>query len=82
MLARVTLVMCVLLGVNAQIPSFGRCPEYDAKADFDKENFLGTWYEVERYFTVTEIVSKCIKVVYERRADDQIYVKNYYTNRM
>jgi apolipoprotein D and lipocalin family protein len=82
MLTRIAFVVFMALCVSAQIPSFGRCPEYDAKPAFDKERFLGTWYEVERYFTVTEIVSKCIKAVYERRADDQVYVKNYYTNRM
>lgn len=76
------LLVLKLLYVGAQIPSFGRCPEYDAMPDFDKEKFLGTWHEVERYFTVTEVVSRCIKADYERRADGNIYVKNFYTNRM
>lgn len=71
-----------LLTVSAQIPSFGRCPELDAMPDFDKNRFLGTWYETERYFTVTEVVSKCISADYEKRADGNIYVKNHYTNRM
>ncbi|KAG5674884.1 hypothetical protein PVAND_004829 [Polypedilum vanderplanki] len=68
-LARIVVCIFLIFSVNAQIPSFGRCPEYDAKPDFDKEKFLGTWFEVERYFTVTEIVSKCIKVIYERRPE-------------
>ena len=66
----------------AQVPSFGRCPDFDPMPEFDKEKFLGTWYEVERYFTVTEVVSKCISANYEKRADDKIYVNNHYTNRM
>lgn len=74
----ITKVLCIC----GQIPSFGRCPEFDAMADFDKEKFLGTWHEIERYFTVTEVVSKCISADYERRVDGNIYVKNYYTNRM
>lgn len=71
-----------ILNAYAQVPSFGRCPEYDAMADFDKEQFMGTWYEIERYFTVTEVASKCISANYERRADNKIYVNNHYTNRM
>lgn len=66
----------------AQVPSFGRCPEFDAMPSFDQDAFLGTWYEVERYFTVTEFVSKCISADYEKRADGRIYVNNEYTNRM
>lgn len=71
-----------LVLVTAQVPSFGRCPEFDAMPAFDKELFMGTWYEIERYFTVTEVVSKCISATYERRADDKIYVNNHYVNRM
>lgn len=67
---------------QGQVPSFGRCPEFDAMAEFDKDLFLGKWYEIERYFTVTEFVSKCISADYERRADEKIYVNNHYTNRM
>jgi apolipoprotein D and lipocalin family protein len=68
--------------INAQIPSFGRCPQYEPMVDFEKERFLGSWFEIERYFTVTEVASKCIMADYERRADGNVYVKNYYTNRL
>lgn len=59
-----------------------RCPEFQAMPDFDKNKFMGTWHEIERYFTVTEVVSKCISALYEKRPDGKIYVNNYYTNRM
>lgn len=75
-------VVVVICSTRAQVPSFGRCPEFDAMPSFDKDAFLGTWYEVERYFTVTEVVSKCISAEYEQRADGKIYVNNHYTNRM
>lgn len=77
-----TFLSVSLVLVIAQVPSFGRCPEFDAMPGFDKELFMGTWYEIERYFTVTEVVSKCISATYERRADDKIYVNNHYVNRM
>jgi apolipoprotein D and lipocalin family protein len=68
--------------VNAQIPGFGACPAYDAMSMFNKTKFLGTWYEAERYFTVTELASKCIAVTYENRPDGKIWVNNAITNRL
>lgn len=50
--------------------------------DFDRENFLGKWYEIERYFAVSELASRCVSVTYERRADGKIYVNNEMTNRL
>lgn len=75
-------ILFVINIVSSQVPGFGRCPEYQAMANFDKEKFLGRWIEIERYFTVSEVISKCISADYERRADGNIYVKNYYTNRL
>jgi apolipoprotein D and lipocalin family protein len=49
---------------------------------FNKTKFLGTWYEAERYFTVTELASKCIAVTYENRPDGKIWVNNAITNRL
>jgi apolipoprotein D and lipocalin family protein len=68
--------------VTAQIPAFGGCPKYDAMPMFNKTRFLGLWYEAERYFTVTELASKCIAVTYETRPDGKIWVNNAITNRL
>lgn len=54
----------------------------DAMPDFDRESFLGKWYEAERYFAVSELASRCVEVNYERRADGKIYVNNAMTNRL
>lgn len=74
--------MLIVGAVHAQIPSFGGCPDYPAMKNFDKEQFLGTWYEIERYFTVSEIGAKCITATYEKRPDGRIYVNNAFTNRL
>lgn len=50
--------------------------------EFDRENFWGKWYEIERYFAVSELASRCVSVTYERRADGKIYVNNEMTNRL
>lgn len=73
---------CVVVAINGQIPSFGGCPDYSAVKNFDIEKFMGTWYEAERYFAVSEVIAKCISATYERRADNNIYVNNAYTNRL
>jgi hypothetical protein len=39
----IALVVFSVLVVQAQVPAFGRCPEYDAMPAFDKEKFLGKW---------------------------------------
>lgn len=70
------------LYVNSQVPSFGGCPGYDPMGEFDQERFLGTWYEVERLFTVTELASRCVSAQYERKADGQLWVDNFFTNRL
>ncbi|XP_019931635.2 apolipoprotein D [Aedes albopictus] len=67
--------------VDAQIPGLGGCPDYVPITKFDRNKFLGTWYEVERYFTVSEVAAKCISATYELMPDGKIYVKNSLTNR-
>lgn len=78
----ILVLYCLLVAVRCQIPSFGGCPVYQPMAEFDKERFMGTWYEAERYFTVTELASRCISATYERRQDDLIWVNNSITNRL
>ncbi|EAA15071.4 AGAP009282-PA, partial [Anopheles gambiae str. PEST] len=72
---------CLVTVVHTQIPGFGTCPDYSPILRFNRTRFLGTWYEIERYFTVTEVATKCVSVTYEQRADGKIYVRNAYTNR-
>ncbi|CAD7080281.1 unnamed protein product [Hermetia illucens] len=49
--------------------------------EFNKDRFLGKWFEAERLFTVTELASKCISATYEKRPDGQIWIDNSITNR-
>lgn len=78
-------VICLLVlwdSATGQFPTFGRCPDYAPVADFDKERFLGMWYEQERYFTLTDLASKCTSIYYERRADNKLYANNGVVNRL
>lgn len=48
-----------VLSVEAQIPSFGKCPNVLSVANLNATRLTGIWYQVERYFTVSEIGSSC-----------------------
>ncbi|XP_058817905.1 apolipoprotein D-like [Topomyia yanbarensis] len=67
--------------VQCQIPGLGGCPDYSPIAKFNRSRFLGTWYEVERYFTVSEVATKCVSATYELQPDGKIHVRNALTNR-
>lgn len=77
-------LVLLLLAVTgrAQIPSFGGCAEYQPMVGFERNNFMGTWYEQERYFTLSELAGKCISATYERRIDGKVYVNNTVVNRL
>lgn len=66
---------------EAQIPSLGFCPEYVPMANFDMNKFLGVWYEAERYFQLTEVVSRCVMTNYTVGPDSKFHVSNEVTNR-
>lgn len=68
--------------VQAQIPWFGGCAEYQPMAGFSRDKFMGTWYEQERYFTFSEVAGRCVSATYERRVDGKLYVNNVITNRL
>ncbi|KAG8286599.1 apolipoprotein D-like [Homalodisca vitripennis] len=78
--------LTVLLGavavVRAQVPAFGWCPDYLPKADFDMDKYLGTWYEAERYVSVLEAGSRCVRTEYTAAKDGRILVANEIQNRL
>ncbi|KAG8037738.1 hypothetical protein G9C98_005949 [Cotesia typhae] len=81
MLKKILLVAFALTAVRAQVPSLGWCPEYVPMANFDIAKFLGTWYEAERYFQLSEVVSRCVMANYSRGHDNKLRVSNEVTNR-
>lgn len=81
-LAVLLTVVAIVDDADAQIPSFGGCPVYEPMLGFDRERFMGTWHEVQRYFTVTELAARCISATYEKHPDDSLWVNNAVTNRL
>ncbi|XP_023309873.1 apolipoprotein D-like [Anoplophora glabripennis] len=79
---RVYIFLALAAVGKAQIPSLGFCPEYLPMADFDMEQFLGKWYEAERYFQFSEVAARCVVTDYARAVSGKIYVSNEVTNRL
>ncbi|CAH2989683.1 unnamed protein product [Chilo suppressalis] len=73
-------VLALLATASAQIPSLGWCPDFQPMANFNMNRFLGTWYEVERYFTVSELGSRCVATNYISTPEGRILVSNEITN--
>lgn len=72
----------MVVSVSAQIPNLGWCPDYLPMAGFDVNRFLGKWYEQERYFTFSEVASRCVVTDYAKAPSGRIYVSNEVTNRL
>ena len=52
-------LVSMFLQIDAQIPSIMKCPNVISVANLNAARLAGVWYQVERYFTVTEIGSSC-----------------------
>ncbi|KAJ8984293.1 hypothetical protein NQ317_009777 [Molorchus minor] len=76
------LLIVFVVTVTAQIPSLGFCPEYPPMSDFELDRFLGKWYEVERYFQISEVAARCVVTDYAKAPSGKIYVSNEITNRL
>lgn len=44
--------------------------------------FMGVWYEAERYFQLSEVVSRCVMTNYTRGIDGKYRVSNQVTSRL
>lgn len=75
-------LVALAVRVSAQIPNLGWCPDYLPMAEFDLNQFLGKWYEQERYFTFSEVASRCVVTDYAKAPSGRIYVSNEVTNRL
>lgn len=60
------LVICSTgyLSVNAQVPFLLGCPAVSVKQPFIALNFLGLWYEQQKYPIIFELGGKCVTANY------------------
>lgn len=76
------LAVLLLLGVEAQVPGFGKCPKVPVVENFDTYAYLGRWYEQEKYPFFFELGGKCITADYSLNPDGTIGVLNTQKNSM
>ncbi|XP_055339118.1 apolipoprotein D-like [Paramacrobiotus metropolitanus] len=69
------LVFCAV-ATDAQVISIGKCAPVTVKQDFDLSQYLGRWYEQQRYFTIFEIGLDCVAANYSLRAEGDVKVNN------
>ncbi|KAL7286283.1 hypothetical protein TKK_0019459 [Trichogramma kaykai] len=67
-------------GTIAQVPFLGGCPKVDLKHDFDVQQYLGKWYEAERYFALFEVGGKCVTATYTLNPNGTVSVENRQIN--
>jgi len=67
-------VMMNTAGVGSIIP--GKCPNFTTQMDFDITAYTGRWFEIQKFPTLFEYNSKCIKADYTPLTEDSIKVVN------
>ncbi|XP_055918021.1 apolipoprotein D-like [Eupeodes corollae] len=78
-------MVCVIFAlqfVNGQVPFPGECPEVKVQQDFQLADYMGVWYEYEKYPFVFEIGKKCMYAIYNKTSEDSISVVNTAINRI
>lgn len=73
-----TLSIVLLLAGTAmgQVPALGSCPKVQVLTDFQVEEYMGVWYEVEKYFTIFQFGGKCTQANYTLNDNGTVTVVN------
>ncbi|XP_014241453.1 apolipoprotein D-like isoform X2 [Cimex lectularius] len=62
----------ILVLTHAQVPFLGPCPEMKTMENFDVSQYMGKWYEAERYFDISEFGGRCVNSNYTDGANVSI----------
>lgn len=63
------LLAFVVLGCHGQEFSFGGCRKFPIQKNFDKNRYLGKWYEYSNYFFFFQMFGKCVTATYSDESD-------------
>lgn len=55
----------------------GACPDVDLAPDFNTEQFLGEWYEIQAQASIFQSIKSCLKSNYSREEDGSIIVQSW-----
>jgi apolipoprotein D and lipocalin family protein len=68
-------VVLLIVGLSlagGQVLMDGSCPPIPVMKNFSPEKFLGTWYEIERYYSDFQVNTKCSKIDFTYNPDGRI----------
>ncbi|GFO00542.1 apolipoprotein d-like [Plakobranchus ocellatus] len=76
-----TVVLCATLSNALFVIKFGKCPSVTAQATLDTAQYLGVWYEYQRFPAIFEAGLDCTTATYGEDGD-KISVTNAGTTRI
>jgi len=65
-------VLAFVTIASGQVLMEGSCPLIPVMKNFSPEKFLGTWYEIERYYSDFQVNTKCNKIDFTYNPDGRI----------
>merc|ERR1711970_1040696 len=54
---------------EAAVPSFGSCPKAPGISNFDKNRYLGSWFEYSNVFEIYQVGQTCVRATYTDEGD-------------
>lgn len=60
----------------SQVTILGKCPAVKVKTDFDSAQYIGKWYEIQKYPFIFTLGGRCTTATYGANADGTISVLN------
>ncbi|CAH0549690.1 unnamed protein product [Brassicogethes aeneus] len=82
MMNGVVVFLMVVVVAKAQVPLPGSCPDVQTQPDFDLNQFLGLWFESERYFAGPEVLGKCVTAEYSLGDNGTVSILNSQINKI
>ncbi|XP_063825525.1 apolipoprotein D-like isoform X2 [Ostrinia nubilalis] len=79
LIKKIVVFLCGVISLDmcaAQVLLPGSCPNVSVVQDFNASQYLGKWYEQEKYFFIFELGGKCVIAEYEDKGNGTISVKN------
>merc|ERR1712189_15561 len=63
------LLICFTGYASCPVPSFGSCPNIQGIKNFERNRYLGSWYEYSNVFKFYQIGSTCVRATYTNEGD-------------
>ena len=78
-MSKISFAVAACLAASADARwSWGNCPEYQRQPNFNKEAYMGTWYNLyKNYLNFYELGSYCVTANYKLNEDGSIRVYNH-----